>query len=312
MFTIPVTLRRAGVSGGEVNRGVRERSGRPREKSTRVRGGLSALGVTVFSQLLRLCRLSRCARALLTTRCRIAALALLATGVSAGFAAAQPPEVAPGAAVDRRAELPLTTAPSTGQLEAVAELRDSLSGSLLESYDPASGVTRSLFNPSGKLSAASGGGATDIAYDFVSSNLDLLGLHAGDLDEMVLCDAVFSSVTGATHVYYCQRHLGLPVVNAQLHVNVSGDGSILSVNNSFVPELASQAAVAVAAIDDHDACTAVANHLGVPLGPDGLVRGEDLSSEPVEAELSWLPVGRRLELVWRFSIHTPDGAHVYD
>ena len=44
-------------------------------------------------------------------------------------------------------------------------------------------------------------------------------------------------MTGATHIYLRQRYRGLPVYNAQLHVNVNRDGRIISVNNSFLPGL---------------------------------------------------------------------------
>ena len=46
------------------------------------------------------------------------------------------------------------------------------------------------------------------------------------------------SVTGATHIYLQQRYRGIPVYNAQLHVNVNRDGRIISVNNSFLPGIA--------------------------------------------------------------------------
>ena len=39
-----------------------------------------------------------------------------------------------------------------------------------------------------------------------------------------MTDVVSTSVTGATHIYLRQTYLGLPVYNAQLHVNVNRDG----------------------------------------------------------------------------------------
>ncbi len=219
---------------------------------------------------------------------------------------------------DRRAAMAFHAGPRprSRQRKELAQLRKELDGSLLESVDSSSGVTRSLFNPVGTLTAATPGAPLDIALDFARSNLPLLGLEAGDLDELEICDVVHSGVTGATHIYFCQKHQGLSIFNAQLHVNVSADGSILSVNNSFVPGLAEEPSPALAAISETDACTAAANHLGIslrnPRKRGRFVDAADLSTEPIEPELVWLPMGRDLKLVWRFEVHTEGGEHIYD
>ena len=210
----------------------------------------------------------------------------------------------------------LRAAPNQVQLEALAALREDLEGSLLESVDLSSGVTHSLFNPVGKLTLPNPGDPLDIAVSFINDNLALLGLEAGDVDEIRVCDLVYSGVSGATHVYLCQWHKGVEVFNAQLHVNVSRDGSILSVNNSFVPGLKGKLKTKVAGIQAEDACMAVANHLGIrarrALRQGELLRAADLSTEPIEPEIVWVPVGRDVTLAWRFQLTTPDGQHVYD
>ena len=65
-----------------------------------------------------------------------------------------------------------------------------------------------------------------------------LGLEAADLQGYEVTDVVQSKVTGATHIYLRQRYRGIPVYNAQLHINVNRDGRIISVNNSFLPGIA--------------------------------------------------------------------------
>ena len=54
----------------------------------------------------------------------------------------------------------------------------------------------------------------------------------------MVTDAVYSRVTGTTHIYLQQRHAGIPVYNAQLQVNVNREGRIISVNNGFLPGIA--------------------------------------------------------------------------
>jgi extracellular elastinolytic metalloproteinase len=218
---------------------------------------------------------------------------------------------------DRRLSMPVpAAAPSETQTAAIAALRNELSGSLLDSIDRKSGVTRSLYNPVGKLTGSQAGAPVDIARRYVSENLALLGLEGGDLDEIDVCDVVYSATTGATHVYFCQRHQGLDVFNAQLHVNVSRDGSILSVNNSFVPGLRGRRKSRAAATEAEDAATSTAGHLGMSARRATRVgarlRSLDLSRELIEPELVWMPVGRNVKLAWRFLVHTPDGEHVYD
>ena len=213
---------------------------------------------------------------------------------------------------DRRAARVLHSAPNRTQMDAVAALRDELNGSLHATYDEASGVTRGLMNPVGKLTDPTPGHPLDIALDFLHSNLGLLGLEPGDLDEIEICDVVTSKASGTTHVYLCQEHRGLRIYNAQLQFHVSGDGAILGVNNGLVPGLRSNGKAAAAAIGDLDACMAVANHLGLRPPGGRALRVSDLSTEPIDAKLMWLPEGRDLTLVWRFQVHTPDGQHVYD
>src|SRR4029450_9295898 len=59
-----------------------------------------------------------------------------------------------------------------------------------------------------------------------------------DLAGYEVTDVVPSAVTGATHIYLRQRYQGIPVYNAQLHINVNREGRIISVNNAFLPDLA--------------------------------------------------------------------------
>jgi extracellular elastinolytic metalloproteinase len=249
------------------------------------------------------------------------------------------------ASFDRRASMGLEGAtPGDAQLQAIAELQNELGGSLLATFDDLTGVTRTLMHPLGKLTAPATGAPTEIAVSFVRSHLDLLGLEEGDLRELEVCDVVPSRVTGATHVHLCQRLLGIPVLNAQLQVNVAADGSITGVSNSFVPSLDTllRAADASAEVDERriagaddrggiaagieapDAVVAAARHLGVSLrrrplaqeSPRGTrrsvsIRADELSRELVAAELVWLPVGRGLRLAYRVQVHTLDGRHVF-
>ena len=97
---------------------------------------------------------------------------------------------------DKRSTMPMAASPSQDQMDALAGLRDELEGDLVESIDVGSGVTRSLYNPVGKLTPPNGGDPVTIALEFAQNNLTLLGLAEGDLTEIEVCDVVYSGATG--------------------------------------------------------------------------------------------------------------------
>ena len=215
--------------------------------------------------------------------------------------------------------------PRSAQTDALTALRQELDGSLIHGLDPVTGVTRSLSNPVGYLTAPRPGDPSDIALDFVRSRATLLGLDAADLAELEVTDAVFSAATGATHVYLRQVHQGLPVFNATLQVHLNREGRISGVQNGFVPDVAAPLSSPAPAIDAAQAVSAAASHLNLPVRRQPSIASQpvgvqqktslvaaDVSLTGIEAELMWLPVGRRLHLVWRFQIHTLDGQHIFD
>lgn len=192
-------------------------------------------------------------------------------------------------------------------------------------FDSTTGATRSLWNVADYLTPPDGRSPLDIAEDFVVSRVSLLGLTDSDLVDMELTDQVYSSVSGVTHLYFRQRVNGIPLYNAQLHVNVTRDGRILSVNNAFLPNLTASIASLRPALTAAAAVRAVGAHLGVPdvvpvvESAEGGARqttgvsAPALSSEPITVQLMVLPVARgRARLVWNFQIATLDGRHVFD
>lgn len=194
-------------------------------------------------------------------------------------------------------------------------------------FDETTGVTRTLMSTKGFLTGARTGSPEAVALDFAKANLAALGLDLADLADLELTDSVPSAVTGTTHLYYRQRHLGLPVYNGQLQFNVQKDGSLLSVNNSFFPSLAGVAKSAVPAIGADAAVASAAANLSVELKAQpqvlstSLVSAErrtkiaaaGLTNEPIEAQLMWLPINaKQAALVWRFSFETPNADHHFD
>jgi extracellular elastinolytic metalloproteinase len=132
-------------------------------------------------------------------------------------------------------------------------------------FDETTGVTRTLQSRTGLLTEARSGSPELIARDFAHANTDLFGLSIADLDGMEVTDTVHSRLSGTTHIYYRQRHLGLPVYNGQLQFNVHKDGRLLSVNNAFVPNIATVATSISPALSAEHAVASAAANLSVAL-----------------------------------------------
>ncbi len=193
--------------------------------------------------------------------------------------------------------------PRSAQVRAVDALRAQY-GDLVASFDPATGVTSSLWNRGGYLSAAAKGDAKTIALAFLKAHVAALGLDDADLDGLEVTDSVYSKVTGATHVYFRQVYAGKPVYNAQIQVHVNRDGRIISVNSGAIADIAGASAAARGEHADTAAAAiaAAGTHLGLKL---------DASTIP--ARQMWLPVrSGNARLVWNFAVKTPDSQHHYD
>ena len=217
-------------------------------------------------------------------------------------------------------------APSATQLEDEHAMRRDMQD-LAVDYDRLSGAVRNLRNHSGYLSDPNPGADHQaIAQAFVNDHLSLLGLTADDLRHSETDQVVYSQVSGSTHVYLRQVYNGIPVYNAQLHINVNQDGRIVGLNNSFVPNLAASINSSRPSIGAGEAIAAAADHLEIPLSqtPTQLdsasdpqqtqrLKASELSSDDITAELFWLPVApNQTRLMWNLKVQTKDQLHAYD
>lgn len=214
------------------------------------------------------------------------------------------------------------------QHQALASLRAQMPD-LGVTVDETTGVTRSIYNQTGYLTDGLSASAdpVDTAMAYVTEHVEAFGLSLADLENFEVTDNVFTKRTGATHLYLRQTHLGLPVYNAQLHININRDGRLISVNNAFLPGLASAVNAATPTMKANEAVASAALHLGVDLKamPQILdkgievgqqttrISGEGLSLEDIKAELMWLPVrAGDARLIWNFQVQTLDTNHYYD
>lgn len=262
-------------------------------------------------------------------------LAAILTLLAAGALAAEEANPAPlnegrnsDARVAHNSARQVTPKPS--QLKAEADLRRVVSDAAV-TYDSATGAARTLMHRTGYLTEggsppANYGDALRLGMDFAHQYRDLLGLTELDMAGPEISDEVLSRPTGAWHIYLRQVHDGLAVYNGQLQFNVNRDGKLISLNNSFLPDLASAIntsqpgltsvqAVELAAEDlnlDSDAEIRVEQE-GSGRRQQGLLKAPGISTEDISTELMWLPIQEgQARLVWNFQIATLDREHWFD
>lgn len=154
------------------------------------------------------------------------------------------------------------TSPSAKQVDALDYTRKQMPA-LTARFNKQTGVTKILFNRGGYLTPPDN--RTDVmnlAIGFVSSNATALGLSSGDVFEYRISDNVHTQTTGATRIYMQQMLDGIPVYNGLLQVNINRDGRIMSVNNTYMPNLATSRNNASPLLSPAEAALSAARHLG--------------------------------------------------
>ncbi len=220
---------------------------------------------------------------------------------------------------------PAERAPLGAQAAAIADWQSRIPELAVE-IDTVTGATRSLGNRVGYLTGPNAG--VDVkatALAFVRDNAALLGLTPGDVANYEITDDVHSKASGVRHLYLRQMHQGLPVYNGQLQVHVDRDGSILGVNNQFLPNLAQSVNGQQPSLTALQAVVAAATHLNRIVGPISQVSADAtarqrtvldaraLSEKPIDASLMLLPIGAgEARLVWNFQTWLPGGGDVAD
>lgn len=176
--------------------------------------------------------------------------------------------------------------------------------------------------PGKPLSGPSAGTPVDIATRYIVQQRQALGLGAADLHEMVLDSAHTSEHNGVTHIYFAQRYQGIQVYGAQINISVAADGSILTIGNSFVPQLARAVNRQAPDRSPAEALERAAKHLGLQMTGPAVVKQErggpsmevvldaaGIARKDVTAKLVYQPVSvTQVRLAWLLEIEERVGA----
>ena len=252
---------------------------------------------------------------------------MLAATVVLGACATLPqpePDESAGPHYDARTLVSVEPAsPSAAQRRAEDQLRSRVADAYVR-HDSRFGVVQSAYSLTEPLSPATSGTPEEIAERWIVQQREFLGLTPQDLDERQLTDVV-PDVTGATHLYWQQRHMGIDAYNAILAISVEADGSIQSINNSFAPNIAGTAGTASPSLSAADAVAESMRHLSLPpvssvviSGPSGDAQRTEIEhplipGEVIVARLVWLPFSQNdNRLAWNFQWLMPDYGNKFD
>jgi extracellular elastinolytic metalloproteinase len=196
-------------------------------------------------------------------------------------------------------------------------------------------ASATLWNPSTTLSQPTSAPPLATALQFLRSHASDLGLDPSDVASPLVSSEYTDSLTGVTHIYLQQQFNGLPVLNANLTVNLLSDGSILSIAGGFVPHidkfaaknesaantvplLSASLAARVAGVQAALSTSVSSPRLSVTsmtTSGDRLTTLDSpaLSLDPIPSRLVYVPDDDGgVQLAWDMVMRTPDGRHWYD
>jgi extracellular elastinolytic metalloproteinase len=158
-------------------------------------------------------------------------------------------------------------------------------------------------------SAALSAQDAQIAIDFLQEKYSDLGLTSEDVRDLNVTDDYTSK--GIRHIYVNQQYQGVPVFNAQAILHYRGT-SLLSNNNGFVADLASQNLSTAPAFSAQSAVSSAINVVSSTFGTPVEFATEEgvhffilaaVSPEPIQAKLVFLPTeAKGVRLAWNITI----------
>lgn len=150
------------------------------------------------------------------------------------------------------------------------------------------------------LTGPNSGDPLTIALDYLRSHRNELGLSHRDINTALLTDRFSSPNNGVTHIHLRQRYQNFEVHGANLNINIARDGSVISLNNSFIANIQQQVNTTLSGLSFGQAVSAAARGLGLDVsGP--------ISRNPIPGKLVYQPVNRgEVRLAWDLEIYELD------
>jgi extracellular elastinolytic metalloproteinase len=120
----------------------------------------------------------------------------------------------------------------------------------------------------GYLTGPNQGAPLDIALNYLNENQAVLGLSNADLSNQVVKDQYVTAHNGVTHIYLRQQHKGIEVFGGDMAIHIASDGSVIKLDNQFVPRLRRAVNTRTPSISAKRAVKSTAQHLGLNMTSD--------------------------------------------
>lgn len=162
-----------------------------------------------------------------------------------------------------------------------------------------------------------------IALNHLQNRASSYELTPQDVADMIVTDNYTSRLNGVSHIYLRQAYRGIGIFQANVNVNISPEGRVISMGVACLPDISRRVNTTTPTLSAADAVLAAASvyNLGAPEDlvflkrPEGddqkaLLSNGNVSQEDIPVRLMYVEKdGRELRLCWDLSILTQDGSH---
>ncbi len=157
----------------------------------------------------------------------------------------------------------------------------------------------------------------EIIQDYLSNNLEKLGVTAEDVDSWVITNEYYSSSTQLKHVYIRQTHQGIAIANGLANFNIL-NGEVVSMGNRLVSEIKDKANSSRPVLKPIQAIEKAAIHLDIQMNSnikalsslsstEFIFEKDGVSLEDIPVQLVYyLTSEGELRLAWDLSISMID------
>ncbi len=173
------------------------------------------------------------------------------------------------------------------------------------------------------LTGPNDGEPLEIARHYIESQMDAWHLTEDDLADQIIRDHFLSSHNDTTHIYFRQRLQGIEVYLGDIGIHVAGDGSIITAQMDYVPDLQSKINTRLPVLSAVEAIEAAVVALNLEITDPVVALSEEsgparsatyseggFSQEEIPVKLTYQPLENgQIRLAWEMTIYTLDSLH---
>ncbi len=178
------------------------------------------------------------------------------------------------------------------------------------------------------LSEPSADAPLAIAKNYLRAHATNLGLTKADLDSLQVVNNYQSTGSKVTHIYYQQVVNGIPVINANLNINISQQGEVINVGSTILPGVSATTPAPVPQLTAVEALNSIVSEFDWTYEGTPTQLSVNQSSTTLETKISSAGISNKAEipaalryvpgpngnlnLVWLLNIQTTDDQSWYD